>query len=224
MSRISTEPLTVRMFLMFDYRPSQPHGWPDGNQPLGVTYGGHTVATDFTVDDQQHRVSLVPAEPEYLATPTDQLRQTLDAAFGTHYAFRFARHRSGPFSIQSYSVSVDSLSFGADLYVVHDTEPLTVARGTMRWLQVSQSSDGAPTVDGTGPANPFHPTGGSVSVNGTRVGNFSSRYAAPLMPPVRDFRFTAEAFLAWDSGVKDGSGREIVEVFGGVAYGWEVSS
>ncbi|HEU5487104.1 MAG TPA: hypothetical protein VFU98_19535 [Microlunatus sp.] len=118
------------------------------------------------------------------------------------------------------------MSVGADLYVVYDTDPLGVSRGTMRWLQVSRggpiASDQGPRVDGTGPANPFYPTGVSVSVNGTRVGNFLPAFDAPLVE--LNFQFTAQAFLARDTGTKDDSGREIVEVFGRVSYGWQVRS
>jgi hypothetical protein len=234
------------MLLTLDYRPSQPHGWLGGDKPLGVTFGGHTATKDFTFGERHYRVSLLPLDPEYRATPTDQFRQTLDAAFSTHYAFRFLGRPSGrgPFSVQSYTVSVTEatesspLFFGADLYVVHDTDPLGVTRGTMRWLQVSRSvgTFGGPTepdeearVDGMGPANPFYPTGGSVSINGTRVGNLSYLMEVPYgplpgeqEPPVLDFQFAAEAFLARDTGTKDGTGREVVEVFGGVSYGWQV--
>lgn len=228
MSRLAAGPLTVIMPLTLDYRPSQPHGWLGGDKPLGVTFGGHIAAKDFTSGERHYRVSLLPLDPDYRATPTDQFRQTLDATFSTHYAFRFLGRPAGrgPFSVQSYTVSTNSLSVGADLYVVYDTDPLGVTRGTMRWLQVSRggpiASDQGPRVDGMGPANPFHPTGGSTSVNGTRVGNFLSVFEAPLVP--LDFQFTAEAFLARDTGTRDGSGREIVEVFCGVAYGWEVHS
>jgi hypothetical protein len=67
-----------------------------------------------------------------------------------------------------------------------------------------------------GPANPFYPTGGSTSVHGTRVGNLTYAIEAPVAAPALDFQFTAEAFLACDTGTKDAAGREIVEVLCGV--------
>jgi hypothetical protein len=215
------------MSLTIDYRPSQPHGWLGGDKPLGVTIGGHTAAAEFTSGERRYRVSLLPPDPVHLTAPSDQFRQTLDAGFGTHYAFRFPR-RSVPLRVQSYSVAVTPPRFGADLYVAHAPSS---RRGTVRWLQVSRStgslglpSDPAPRVDGMGPANPFYPTGGSTSVHGTRVGNLTYAIEAPVGAPALDFQFAAEAFLACDTGTKDAAGREIVEVLCGVGYGWEVRS
>ncbi|MDI2128558.1 hypothetical protein [Yinghuangia seranimata] len=176
-----------------------------------------------------------------------RFRETLGAAFGAHYAFRFGARRRYTFSIQSYSVvavqgtEMEPVRLGADLYTVYDPDPRPGggAHGAMRWLQVSRTAgsldpaSGAgstPRLDGTGPGNPFHPTGGSTSVNGRRVGNFSYHVEIPYMrlPGQGDqgplsHHFTAEAFLAEDTGRKDASGKDVVEVHGGLSFGWQVA-
>jgi len=258
--------------LTLDYRPSQPTGWTDFVKPR--TLGGHTAAKDFTFGGRSYRISLLPfgrptrtpPEPVYEHTPADptlRFRETLDAAFGAHYAFRFqGRMPDGVgFSVQSYSVcayeqtETDPFRFGADLYVAYDLAPRLGERsgelhdtGAMRWIQVSTSAgslpgpdggpgsvdgapsiDGAPTVDNTGLGNPFHRFGGSTSVYGRQVGNFSYGVVIPYMPlpgqgdpGALSFRFTAESFLARETGRKDASGRAIVDVFGGVKHGWQL--
>jgi len=36
--------------------------------------------------------------------------------------------------------------------------------------------------------------------------------------------FISELFLARDTGTKDAAGKEIVNIFGGLKYGWQVQS
>ncbi|WP_406284939.1 hypothetical protein [Embleya sp. NBC_00896] len=253
--------------LALDYRPGRPHGWFDPGRPM--TFGGHTGAEDFVVGDRSYRISLLPFDqptdrppnPVYAETPSDpalRFRETLAAAFGAHYTFRYLSRLPGRtrFSVQSYSVSTaepsesEPMRFGADLYVVYDCDPQPGGRrgtGTMRWIQVSSSvghlggpppqtgdpgqagNDGAPRVDGTGPGNPFYRFGGSTSVRGQRVGNFTYGVEVPYLPlpgegdsGALSFLFTAETFLAQDTGHKDAAGREIVDIFGGIKYGWQL--
>jgi hypothetical protein len=250
---LALEPLTL------DYRPSQPTGWVDFEKPR--TLGGHTTARDFALGGRSYRISLLPSgqpgnglDPVYEDAPADpalRFRETLDAAFGAHYAFRFqggVPGRAG-FSVQSYSVcayeptETEPLRFGADLYVVYDPAPRRGGPGgAMRWIQVSASagnvpgpgggggSGAGPRVDNTGLGNPFHRFGGATSVYGQQVGNFSYGIVIPyLQPPGQgdpgalSFRFAAESFLAQETGRKDVAGRAVVDVFGGLRHGWQLS-
>ncbi|WP_158851750.1 hypothetical protein [Saccharothrix deserti] len=76
-------------------------------------------------------------------------------------------------------------------------------------------------------ANPFHISGGPVSIYGERVVNFAHQTAMPVLappgdePPVEE-AFAAEVFLVVDTGWKDSSGRGVVDVFGGFTWGWQI--
>ncbi|MYS85159.1 hypothetical protein [Embleya scabrispora] len=148
----------------------------------------------------------------------------------------------------SEQTEAEPFRFGADLYVEYDPDPRSVGHhgdGTMRWLQISRSvgslggpprpggdpggSDSGPCMDGTGPGNPFYRFGGTTSVRGRRVGTFTYGIRVPYLrlpdegePPPLSFHFMAEAFLAQDTGAKGAAGREIVRIFGGVKYGWQL--
>ena len=139
------------------------------------------------------------------------------------------------------------LVFGADLHVVYDPARRRSARsaaGAMRWIQVSMSvgtpstpstpaggpgGDPAPKVDNRGPGNPFHPSGGSTSVLGRPVGNLSHGVRIPYAPlpgqggtDALAHSFSAESFLAQETGRKDASGRAVVHVYGGLRHGWQL--
>jgi hypothetical protein len=65
--------------------------------------------------------------------------------------------------------------------------------------------------------------GGLTSVDGTEVCTFHDEALFSLNGNV-DLTsvFLAEVFLAQDTGRKDGSGRGIVRLFGGLRWGWQV--
>ncbi|MFF5205905.1 hypothetical protein [Streptosporangium sp. NPDC000396] len=181
----------------------------------------------------------IPADPDI------NFRQTLAGAFGAYYSFRYVGGFRGrhEFDVQSYSVFADQatedspgLSYGADLYVVYDPD---LRRGdpavhdTLRWIQVVRrfGPAGLPEsyVDNAGRPNPFYVYGGRTSVYGQRVFNFDYANTPDRLqgPPGDDsalagVRFMAEAFLAQDTGVKNAAGKDVVNIFGGVKYGWQV--
>ena len=229
------------------YRPSQPHGWPAviAGQSVGVTIGGHVTSRDFTHGGRSYRVQLCPfgrTDPVYQNFPTDStidFKAILAQTYGAHYSFRYLGGlRRRTFAVQSYSVYVNEpsdaspLNYGADLYVVcepdiHPGDPSV--RATFRWIQVARSqSAGTPRnyVDSNGRANPFYASGGITSIYGRRVLNFA--YGASVSPTGPDGdavlpeQFVAEAFLVQDTGIQDAAGKEIIDVFGGIKYGWQV--
>ncbi|MER6999769.1 hypothetical protein [Streptomyces sp. NPDC000410] len=240
---------TAGRHLVLDYRPSQPTGWPETpGKPTG-SLGGHTVSKDFTFNGAPHRVALLPSgqggastDPVYEAVPADPavgFEQTLGAAFGSHYAFRYVGGFRGQreFRVQSYSVFATEATpeqwgttFGGGLYVVY--EPDTRAgdpdiHETLRWIQVVRQSgtiENRHEVDNIGRANPFYMDGGLTSIHGTEVCNFHDTSQISLDARVDlDEEFRAETFLTHDTGTKDRSGRAVVHVLGGIRWGWRVS-
>jgi hypothetical protein len=95
----SAAPSAARLVL--SYGPSQPHGWPASTpgQVAGMTLGGHTAYKDFTYGGMPYRISLLgfvrpgdAPDPIYLDKPVDPdlaFEQTLSAAFGARYGFRY---------------------------------------------------------------------------------------------------------------------------------------
>ena len=190
-------------------------------------------------------------DPTFLEKPTDSevaFRRTLTAAFGTHYAFLY-RGGSGrhTLTVESYSVSYagpgrnsPGASAGADLYVVADSEeePRGARQGILRWIQVVRATGSAAAgkpgraIDNLGRANPFYMYGGRVSINGASRVNFYCSGTVPLMagpPGAPAFagpsgRFVAETFLVRDTKTRDAAGKDVIEVYGGLRYGWQIGA
>lgn len=249
----SAAPSAARLLL--SYGPSQPHGWPAStpDQVAGMTLGGHTAYEDFTYGGRPHRISLLgfvrpgdAPDPIYHDKPVDPevaFTQTLSAAFGARYGFRY---RGGSSSrreliVQSYSVfyagagpSSPGATYGGDLYVVASTDddPADTRHGSLRWIQVARATGSAAPgnhgseVDNMGRANPFHMFGGRTSINGTPRLNFYYGATVPAMggPALLSGRFLAEAFLVRDTKTKNEQSKDIVEVYGGLRYGWQVGA
>jgi hypothetical protein len=219
-----------------DYRPSEPTGWPN----LSATLGGHVTAVEFVVDGRPWRVALLASDvpqgdPYYQGRPSEAFTAVLEQTFGDHYDFRY-QHGSPGLTARSYSVFVTQdatgTRFGADLHLVYepDRHPgLNVAEGSDRhdppaddathWIQVVRQADAVANLDHDGRANPFYPYGGRTSVDGHLLVNYqgclqTACCSAPL-------RVCAETFLARDTGRLDAAGRGIVEIYGGVVWGWE---
>ncbi|MFJ4618950.1 hypothetical protein [Streptomyces sp. NPDC088812] len=234
--------------LVLDYRPSQETGWPPHPGKATGTIGGHVAAQDFTFNGTRYRISLLPfgqdgdaPDPVYEDVPADPdlaFERTLADAFGDSYAFRYQGGfpGSGELRVQSYSVAATEATaeqpgttFGGGVYVVYDPD---VRRGdpgvhdTIRWIQVVRSTgfDTRPSeVDNQYRANPFYMDGGLTSVDGTQVCNFHDEALFSLDGNFSlESEFTAEVFLARDTGDKDASGRGIVKIFGGLKWGWQV--
>jgi hypothetical protein len=229
-----------------------PASGPD--QPTGVTIGGHTVAKEFAYNGRSYRIGLLPfgqpgdaPDPVYESVPADatvNFRQTLTSAFGGYYSFHYVGGfpGRGEFNVQSYTVFATEQTqtapplYGADLYVVYDPDERRgdpPIRTTLRWIQVARSFavPGSPTsfVDNFGRANPFSMTGGVTSVYGTRTFSFAYSATVPLFPDAGgetalSDQFLAEIFLVQDTGLKDAAGKDVIKVYGGLKYGWQVQA
>lgn len=230
--------------LALDYRPSEFTGWE-----WGKTIGGHHPVKEFKLAGRHYRIGLLAFEvpdsspsPVYEPVPGDSaiaFRRTLERTFGAYYSFRYRGGLNGQdeFRVQCYGVFAEprQMSFGAQLYVVyepdvHAGDPSAEAR--LKWIQVARwSGTGSPSpasyVDNTSCPNPFFISGGLISILGTRVFNFDNPVTAQ---PSQDqsgnralsARYLAETFLARDTLTKDAAGKDVIEIFGGVKYGWQL--
>src|SRR5262245_40285482 len=137
LSVIPSTPLSAEAeHLVVNYQPSQPTGWPGGNN---MTIGGHTQSLDFTHNGETWRISLVsfgqPGDapgPVYESVPADStinFDQVLTNAFGDYYSFNYVGGLRGQdrFIVLSYNVFVKEptptfpvLNFGGEVYVVFD--------------------------------------------------------------------------------------------------------
>jgi hypothetical protein len=231
--------------LVLDYQPSQPTGWASdrGESP---TIGGHVSSKDFTDQGKKYRVSLLPfgqrgdsPGPVYEDVPADatiKFRHTLATAWGAHYSFRYAGGlpRGAEFIVKSYNawaghpmMNPSVKAWGGDLYVVYHPGHRgghPAINSDLQFIQVVNY--GQSFVDNAGRANPFYGEGGGLtSINGNQSVSFYDHtvLASKAKGTVSEL-FTAEAFLAQDTGIKDAAGKGIVKIFGGVKWGWQVRS
>jgi hypothetical protein len=236
--------------LVLHYRPSQPTGWEapmPGEQ--GKTIGGHTPSKQFKLGRRRYRIELTPfgapassTDPVYEAEPSDPavaFKRTLEAKFGAYYSFRYRGGLKGTdeLKVQCYSVFAQpaAATFGAELYVVYNPR---ASRGdrpadpALGWIQVAHwagtgASSPAPYVDDGGRANPFFATGGLTSIFGTQVFNFDNLITGQAQQgsgsgAALSATYTAEAFLARDTATKDAADKDVIEIFAGLKYGWQL--
>jgi len=226
--------------LLPEYRPSQVTGW---SAPYSPTIGGHAAAKTFIRRGHAYRLSLLTfgqsaaaPDPVYEKSPADpvvRFARTLAASWGKYYAFRYqdGLPAGARFAVQSYSVKLGgrpgTVSYGNDLYLVYQPgrqDHLPDDSG-LQFIQVVWSR-GESVVDGT-TGNPFYGSGsGLTSVDGYQRVSFYdnphlSQGAASRLRPVQ---FRAEVFLAQDTGTKNAAGKDIVNIFGGVKWGWQLHS
>jgi hypothetical protein len=121
------------------------------------------------------------------------------------------------------------MQFGADLYLVYTPDPRSSdppVDDRLQWIQVVRAiASGVPPrseVDNLWRANPYYLDGGATSIDGRDVANFHDAPQSAAQGGDASQRFIAEAFLAQDTGRKDRAGRGIVNVRGGVKWGWNV--
>jgi hypothetical protein len=224
--------------LVLNYQPSQPTGWAEGYTP---SIGGHTTAKDFTVQGTSYRISLIPANPVYADIPSDpalKFRQTLAHSFGADYSLHYQGGFTGrnEFSVESYNAWVTrqgpGVLYGADLYVVyHPGHGDPGIHSSLQWAQVFAWLHGppgpppGPTLDNSGRANPFYTPGGLTSINGNQAVTFYDRpqISQAAGNPFFPIHWQAELFLIQDTGIKDAAGKDVVNVFGGLTWGWQVT-
>jgi hypothetical protein len=84
---------------------------------------------------------------------------------------------------------------------------------------------GASEVD-TSRANPFYGEGGGLtSIDGNQSVSFSDFVRqATAQESVPPSLFMAETFLVQDTRKKDAAGKDIVNVFGGIKWSWQLQS
>lgn len=230
--------------LELDYRPSELTGWE-----WGKTIGGHHPSRKFELGGRRYRIALLafgqPASspsPVYESEPSDPaiaFKRTLERKFGAYYSFRYRRGLKGQreFRVQCYSVFAkpEQMSFGAELYVVYEPDVHAgdpPAEAKLKWIQVTRwtgtgGPGPAPYVDNTACPNPFFISGGLISILGTRVFDFQNPITVQHSPgrggnSALSARYLAETFLARDTLTKDAAGRDVIEIFGGIKYGWQL--
>jgi hypothetical protein len=244
LTMISSAPLTAQAeHLVVNYQPSQPTGWPGGNN---MSIGGHTPSLDFTHTGEAWRISLASFDqpgdatgPVYEDVPGDatiNFDQVLTNAFGDFYSFHYVGGLRGQdrFTVLSYNVFVKEptptfpvLNVGAEVYVVYDPDGSrdVPTNKTLQWIQVAHGTPQPGSyLDSSYRANPYYVLGGATSIYGRPVVNFadaSQQFVGPMALDLT-FRWTAEAFLVQDTGIKDAAGKDIVDVFGGFKWGWQV--
>jgi hypothetical protein len=245
LSTIPSIPLSAQGdHLVVNYQPSQPTGWPGGNN---MSIGAHTPSLEFTRAGETWRISLVSfsqpgdaPDPVYEDIPGDatvDYDQVLTNAFGDHYSFNYAGglRGQGRFTVLSYNVFVKQptptfpvLNYGGEVYVVYDPagREAVPMNKPLQWIQVVNGTPQPGSyLDNSYRANPFYIVGGLTSIYGNQVVNFadaSQQFRGPGPLVDLTFRFTAEAFLVQDTGIKDPVGKDIVNIFSGFKWGWEV--
>jgi hypothetical protein len=227
-------------YLMLHYRPSQVTGW---SAPYSRTIGGHVAAKNFACGGRAYRVSLLsfgqsgnapnPVFENVPADPVIKFRHTLARSWGKYYSFRYqgGLPSGARFAVESYSVKVSAhsggVSFGSDLYLVYlpGRQPHLPIDSDLQFIQVVWSH-GPSFVDGT-TANPFYGSGsGLTSIHGNQSVSVydnptMSRGASSHVPRTV---FRAEVFLAQDTGTRNAAGKDIIDIFGGVKWGWQTRS
>jgi hypothetical protein len=235
--------------IVFDYKPSQVTGW---SPPYSPTQGGHRGVSDFSWKGKSYRVSLLSfgqpgsaPHPIYTAMPSDtrvNFKRTLAGKWGKYYTFRYlgGLPSGAYFTVESYGafhgrpanplVRNPGVIVGADLYAVYhpggqSSHP--AVNSDLQFIQVVdyQIAPSPPdSRDDTDRANPFYGEGGGLtSINGTQSISFSDfvreGFSGTVLPA--NF-FVAETFLAQDTRTKDRTGRDIVNIFGGIRWGWQL--
>lgn len=231
--------------LVTHYEPSQSTGWP---APYTPTIGGHRSSVRASYRRKTYRISLLrfgqtgsSPDPVYEAVPTDReiaFKKTLERAYGRHFAFRYlgGLPAGAKLVVESYGVRLyrarRELVWGADLYLIYqpgNTGP--AISGDLQFIQVIDatryallSGAGGRFVDaGQRPGSPtpyYGEGGGLTSINGQQVVNFYDpgpqvSGASPRSQVVR-----AETFLAKDTGRRNTAGKQIVNIYGGIKWGY----
>jgi hypothetical protein len=237
---------TTSKQLVAHYQPSQATGWP---APYSPTVGGHESCVQASYGHKTYRISLLPfgqagssPNPVYEALPKDPdvaFNKTLAQQFGRHYTFRYlgGLPRGATFVVESYGVRLyrqaKGLVWGSDLYAIY--QPSTTGPAINNDLQFIQvystrypSAGAGSRVDVPGFASqaPYYGQGaGLTTINGHQIVNFYDPGPGVLFPvsprggvgPQVD---RIETFLARDTGRTNAAGKKIVDIYGGIEWGF----
>jgi hypothetical protein len=189
--------------------------------------------------------------PVYEAEPSDStidFKHTLKKAWGAYYSFRYVGGFSGrtAISVQSYSVAVTEppashseltgthpqITYGCDLFLVYQPDqassdpPITA---DLRWIEVTHAG-GRSSTEFAQRGNPYYFPGGLTSVYGKPAcsfygggeGGIATKATTTGGGPAFSSLATAESFLVLDTRRTDHAGKGIIDVLGGVKWGWQV--
>jgi hypothetical protein len=224
--------------------PRSPQAFTDG------TNDGRTYQISLLPFGQDAKVP-DPVYENKPANTTINFDKVLTKGFGAGYAFNYVGGFTGQneFNIQSYSVfASNGGGIGADFYVVYNPgkgDP--VINGNLHWIQVVQDNwaqgQGNTTGKGEnlvdrpgGAASPYYDTqvkggivpAGITKIDGNQVFNFYDNVGRPSAE-LAEYKFQkpiewmAEDFLVSDTGKRNDKNQEIVDVYGGIEWGWQVT-
>jgi hypothetical protein len=125
-----------------------------------------------------------------------------------------------------------AFSYGGDLFIVYEPDrassdpPIT---DDLRWIQVVHTHESS-FVDGHG-RNPYYSRAGLTSIHGKRVCDFYDRSGTGVGTGVAGKGPTTianqemfETFLVHDTERKDRAGKGIIDIYGGIKWGWYVQA
>jgi hypothetical protein len=229
------------------YEPSQATGWP---APYSATFGGHEPRVQVSYGHKTYRISLLAfgqagssPNPVYEAVPGDPdvaFKKTLAQQFGRRYTFRYlgGLPSGARFVIESYGVRLyrraKGLVWGSDLYAIYQPGTTGPAiNSDLQFIQVYSKryipSGGAGSrvdVPSPHPQAPFYgEAGGLTTINGHQIVNFYDPGPGVLFPvspngaggPQID---RLETFLVKDTGRTNAAGKKIVDIYGGIEWGF----
>jgi hypothetical protein len=239
--------------IVLNYQKSQWTGWTDKDGKVNTLGGNVQSMnfTDGTNNGRTYTVSLAPVDPLYEGTPSNQntipyYQKVLSAEFGATSAFKYVGGFTGQneFNVQSYSVfGSNGGKYGADLYVVYNPgKDDPQINGDLHWIQVvwtnAAKNPSGPSytpgkvanfVDNDGAANPYYGgIGGKTTIDGNQIFNFYDR-PSRTSPELASYNFNtpiewrAEDFLVVDTNKLNADNQEIINVYGGIYWGWNVT-
>jgi hypothetical protein len=185
-------------------------------------------------------------EPEPM-DPTIDFKNALQQAWGRYYSFNYLGGFTGnsAISVQSYSVFVKEpstthpmLTYGMDVFLAYEPDPASSdppITANLRWIQVNNSG-GRSSTEFAQRACPYYFPGGFTSVYGKPACSFygGSTGGIGVPPggkgpttgtgPTLSAMTMAESFLVQDTGRKDRQGKGILDIYGGVKWGYQVQA
>ena len=179
------------------------------------------------------------------ADPTIDFKDTLQQAWGAYYSFNYLGGFAGnsAISVQSYSVFVKEpttthpmLTYGMDVFLAYEPDPASSdppITANLRWIQVDNSG-GKSATEFAQRACPYYFPGGFTSVYGKPACSFYGGGTGGIgVPPGGKAPTTGtgpalsavtmtESFLVEDTGRKDRQGKGIINIYGGVKWGYQL--
>jgi hypothetical protein len=124
-----------------------------------------------------------------------------------------------------------ALSYGGDLFILYEPDSASSdppANDDLQWIQVVYAQ-GRSFVDGPPRANPYYFGAGPTSIYGRPVCSFYDRPGTGIgqgaegtSPITIETQEMFETFLVHDTGRRDRVRRGIIDVYGGVKWGWQI--